>query len=81
MVYGVLALFVSVTIALMAIGAHKFLNLPSFLLLIPFWAAMAIFLAARLLSERIRPRPFVFAIGSLWLAFGLLPLVWAEFFA
>jgi hypothetical protein len=79
LMFGLLALFTSVTIAMMAIGAGKFLRLPAFLLTIPVWGTIAVMLAVLLLSATVRPRLFI--IGTLWLLVGLLPAVWAEFLA
>ena len=79
LVFGLLALFTSVTIAIMAIGAGKLLKLPMFLSVIPLWGTIAIVLAVLLRSGS--ERRLLFIIGSGWLALGFLPAIWAEFLA
>jgi hypothetical protein len=77
LILGFLALFTSIAIALMAVDANKFFELPTFLILIPFWAAIAIVLGILLQLQRVGP--LLFMIGSLWLVIGFLPAIWAEF--
>ena len=78
-VFGILALFTAAVIAMLGLQAGKFLTLPRFLLVIPLWGAVAVFLAVRLASGR--EQPALFVGGCCWLVLGFLPAVWAQFLA